>query len=93
MRRIARVGFEHIEGWFDRAFSPAWNPFYQLGALAFFFFWIVVVSGIYLYIFFDTSVTGAFESVEYLTNVQRYAGGIMRSLHRYASDALVIVMM
>jgi quinol-cytochrome oxidoreductase complex cytochrome b subunit len=51
----------------------------------------VAVSGIYLFIFFDTGVTQAYESVEYITNVQWYAGGVMRSLHRYASDALVIV--
>ena len=55
-----------------------------------YFFWIVVVSSIYLFIFFDTSVVGAYESVERLTHRQWYAGGVMRSLHRYASDALVV---
>jgi len=63
----------------------------QLGALGWFFYWIVIVSGIYLYIFFDTGITHAYQSVEYLTLGQWYAGGIMRSLHRYASDALVVV--
>ncbi|MGH6719668.1 MAG: hypothetical protein ACREER_10150, partial [Alphaproteobacteria bacterium] len=63
-----------------------WNPLAQLGALGFFLFWIVVVSGVYLYVFFDTSVAGAFRSVEALTREQWYAGGVMRSLHRYASD-------
>ena len=33
------------------------------------------------------------ESVEYITNDQWYAAGIMRSLHRYASDALVVVVL
>jgi ferredoxin len=63
----------------------------QLGALAFWFFWIVAVSGVYLYIFFDTSVAGAYPSVESLTRDQWYAGGVMRSLHRYASDAFMLV--
>lgn len=80
-----------IESGFDRFFTEAWNPFYQLGALSFFFFWIVVVTGIYLFIFFNTSITGAYESVERLTHEQWYIGGVMRSLHRYASDAMVIV--
>jgi coenzyme F420-reducing hydrogenase delta subunit/ferredoxin len=76
---------------FDHAFGAAANPLRQLGALAFWFFWIVAVSGVYLYIFFDTSVSGAYQSVESLTRDQWYAGGVMRSLHRYSSDAFLVV--
>jgi quinol-cytochrome oxidoreductase complex cytochrome b subunit/coenzyme F420-reducing hydrogenase delta subunit len=79
-----------IERAFDQVFGAAENPWRHLGAIAFFFFWIVATSGIYLYVFFDTSVEGAFRSVERMTNEQWYAGGIMRSLHRYASDAFVV---
>jgi quinol-cytochrome oxidoreductase complex cytochrome b subunit/coenzyme F420-reducing hydrogenase delta subunit/ferredoxin len=93
LKKILRTGFEYIEDWFDIVFGAKWNPFYQLGALGWFYYWIVVVSGIYLYVFFDTGVTQAYLSLEYLTHEQWYAGGIMRSLHRYASDALVIMMM
>jgi quinol-cytochrome oxidoreductase complex cytochrome b subunit/coenzyme F420-reducing hydrogenase delta subunit len=93
LRAGARAAFDGVEGAFDRVFSPAWNPFYQLGALGYFFYWIVAVSGIYLYVFFDTGTINAYESVERLTHVQWYAGGVMRSLHRYASDALVVVML
>ena len=78
-----------VERGFDRAFAGA-NPWRHLGALGFFFFWIATASGIYLYIFFDTSVDGAYRSVEALTRDQWYAGGVMRSLHRYASDAMVV---
>jgi ferredoxin/coenzyme F420-reducing hydrogenase delta subunit len=52
----------------------------------------VLVSGIWLFIFFKTSVAGAYESVEYLTHEQWYLGGVMRSLHRYASDAAIITL-
>jgi quinol-cytochrome oxidoreductase complex cytochrome b subunit/coenzyme F420-reducing hydrogenase delta subunit len=93
IKRLLRTIFEHIEDWFDIVFGAKWNPFYQLGALGWFYYWIVVISGIYLYIFFDTGVTQAYNSLEYLTHEQWYAGGIMRSLHRYASDALVLMMM
>jgi quinol-cytochrome oxidoreductase complex cytochrome b subunit/coenzyme F420-reducing hydrogenase delta subunit len=92
-RTIARAAFESVDKLFDRAFAPAWNPLYHLGTLGWFFYWVVIVSGIYLYIFFDTGINQAYESLEYITNVQWYAGGVMRSLHRYASDALIIVMM
>jgi len=93
MKKLLRVGFEHVEDWIDNIFGPKWNPFYQLGALGWFYYWIVVISGIYLYIFFDTGITEAYQSLDYLTYEQWYAGGIMRSLHRYASDALVIMVM
>lgn len=79
-----------VERAFDLIFSAAANPWRHLGALGFFFFWIVAASGIYLYIFFDTSVGGAYRSVEELTNDPWYAGGVMRSLHRYASDAMML---
>jgi ferredoxin/coenzyme F420-reducing hydrogenase delta subunit len=92
LKRLLRTGFEYVEDWFDIIFGAKWNPFYQLGALGWFYYWIVVISGIYLYIFFDTGVTQAYKSLEYLTHEQWYAGGVMRSLHRYASDALVVMM-
>jgi len=83
----------HLEALFNVAFGDKWNPFYHLGSLAFFFFWIVLISGIYLLIFFDTTLSGAYSSLEYLTHDQWYLGGIMRSFHRYASDAAVLTIM
>ena len=84
--------FLRAEGWLDAIFGPAWNPLYNLGALGFFYYWVVAVSGIYLYILFDTGAIEAYESVEYMTVEQWYLGGVMRSLHRYASDGMVLMM-
>ena len=92
-QRVGRRGFLHMEAGFNAVFGPRLNPLYHLGALTFLFFWVVIASGIYLYIFFETSIEGAYDSVEYLTYEQWYLGGIMRSLHRYASDAMVLTMM
>ncbi|MCP4284745.1 MAG: hydrogenase iron-sulfur subunit [Gammaproteobacteria bacterium] len=83
-------GYLALEEWFNISFGPEWNPLYHLGTLTFFFFWVVLVSGIYLFIYFDTSLSGAYSSVEYMTHEQWYLGGVMRSLHRYASDAAVL---
>lgn len=91
LRQPIRHGFFRIEGWYDRVFGAAWNPFYALGALGFYFYWIVAVSGLYLFAFYDTGVTEAFQSIEEITYAQWWLGGIMRSLHRYASDGLVVV--
>jgi ferredoxin/coenzyme F420-reducing hydrogenase delta subunit len=87
-----RTGFMWAEDWLDRAFGPAWNPLYHLGALGFFYYWIVAASGIYVYILFDTGTTEAYDSIEYMTVEQWYLGGVMRSLHRYASDGMVLMM-
>ncbi len=92
LKQALRYGFEHLEIWLGRAFPPAWDPLYELGALGFFFYWIVAVRGIYVYILFDTGITEAYGSVEYMTHEQWYLGGVMRSLHRYASDGMVLVM-
>jgi quinol-cytochrome oxidoreductase complex cytochrome b subunit/coenzyme F420-reducing hydrogenase delta subunit len=91
VRKPIRFAFMTIEGVFDSVFGTRLNPFYALGALGFYFYWIVAVSGIYLFAFYDTGLTEAFASIESITVDQWWLGGIMRSLHRYASDALVIV--
>ncbi|TAK48704.1 MAG: hydrogenase iron-sulfur subunit [Betaproteobacteria bacterium] len=72
----------------SRASSAPWH---HLGALGFFLFWVVAATGIYLFAFFDTSVAGAHASVERLSREQWWFGGVMRSLHRYGSDAFIAV--
>ena len=90
LHKIGRAGFGILRRPMSRIFEGEQNPLNHLGALTIFFFWIVLISGIWLFIFFRTSVSGAFESVEYLTHQQWYLGGVMRSLHRYASDAAIL---
>ncbi len=91
LKRLLRILFERAEALFELGFGPHHNPLAWLGALGWYFFWIVAGTGIYLYIFFDTGITNAYASVEYITVDQWYLAGVARSLHRYASDALVIV--
>lgn len=79
-----------IENTLNGIFGATLNPFYYLGAITYLMFWIIVVSGFYIYIFYDTGVEDAFASVERITHEQWYLGGIMRSLHRYASDAMIV---
>jgi NAD(P)H-flavin reductase/ferredoxin len=95
LRRIQLAGqwlFLRVEALFNLAFGDRLNPLYYLGPIAYFMLWIVVASGLYLYVFFETGVDEAYSSVEYLTHEQWYLGGVMRSAHRYASDAMVLVM-
>ncbi|MFW5926548.1 MAG: cytochrome b N-terminal domain-containing protein, partial [Wenzhouxiangella sp.] len=47
---------------------------------------------IYLFIFYRINLEGAWSSVQSITHEQWYAGGIMRSLHRYSSDAAMLLL-
>ena len=57
LRRPLRACFDAAERFLALAFPASWNPLLNLAALGFFFYWIVTVSGIYIYVFFDTGVT------------------------------------
>ena len=92
LQAVAQTGFERIENAFDASFGGADNPLRHLGAFGLFFLWILVASGLYLYTVLDTSIEGVYSSIGWLTREQWYLGGVLRSLHRYASDAFVIVM-
>lgn len=93
LQRSWRALFLRAEGVFNRAFGDRLNPLYHLGAISFFLFWVVSATGLLLYAFFDTSVEGAYRSVEAITHGLWGAGGVLRSVHRYASDAMVVTML
>ena len=91
LKSVIRACLEWLESGLDRICGPTLNPLTQLGALGWFQFWLIAASGIYLFIFFDTGVTQAYSSIEAISTNQWWAGGILRSIHRYASDGLVLV--
>jgi NAD(P)H-flavin reductase/quinol-cytochrome oxidoreductase complex cytochrome b subunit len=90
LQKVGQRIFMRTENLLNGVFGATLNPFYYLGAITYLMFWIIVVSGFYIYIFYDTGVNDAFASVERITHEQWYLGGIMRSLHRYASDAMIL---
>jgi quinol-cytochrome oxidoreductase complex cytochrome b subunit/coenzyme F420-reducing hydrogenase delta subunit len=81
------LGFEKV---INAVTTTEYNPFYYLGAIGIFFLWVIFVSGIVLFIFYNVTARGAYESVQYLTVKQWYFGGVLRSLHRYAAQGLII---
>ncbi len=91
-RAALRRGFDRIERGFDKLFGADWNPLAQLGPIGWFLFWIVVATGIYLFIFFDTGISAAYASVKWIKTDLWWHAGVTRSLHRYASDLMVVVM-
>ncbi|MDH4175063.1 MAG: ferredoxin-NAD reductase, partial [Betaproteobacteria bacterium] len=71
IHRIHLIGqwfFLRVEALFNLAFGDRLNPLYYLGPIAYYLMWLVVASGLYLYALFETSVGGAYDSVEALTH-------------------------
>lgn len=93
IRATLKRGFDRVERPLDTLFGSDWNPLANLGPLGWFMFWIVAGTGIYLFIFFDTGVVNAYQSVKWLSETHWIHAGVARSLHRYASDLLVILML
>jgi len=92
-QRALRALFMRAEALFNRAFGDRLNPLYHLGSISFFLFWVVGATGLVLYAFFDTSVEGAYRSVEAITHGGFGLGSLMRTVHRHASDAMVLTML
>lgn len=92
LQRALRALFMRAEALFNRAFGDQLNPLYHLGAISFFLFWVVGATGLVLFAFFDTSVSGAYRSVETITHGLWGVGGVLRSVHRHASDAMMLTM-
>ena len=92
-REVALALWQRGERALDAVSGSALNPLRHLGALGFLCFWLLAASGIVLYAVLDTSVAGAYRSIAELSRQPWYLGGWLRSLHRYAADAFVVLML
>jgi coenzyme F420-reducing hydrogenase delta subunit/quinol-cytochrome oxidoreductase complex cytochrome b subunit len=86
---VAARWLERVEAALDWPFGSRCNPLRHLGALGFFLFWVILGSGTYLYFAYDATATGAYRSLDELSRTP--LGALARGLHRYASDAFVVV--
>jgi ferredoxin/coenzyme F420-reducing hydrogenase delta subunit len=80
-------GLSALERGIDRLGGAGANPLRHLGGMAMLAFWLSVASGVYVYVGFDTSATGAWKSVQAL--LSHPVEGPIKSLHRYSSFALI----
>lgn len=76
--------FDHV---FDRVFGSKYNPLHHSGTLTIAFFGLMIISGIYLFLFYD--VSAPYDAVANLDS-QIWSGRWIRSLHHYAADAALI---
>ena len=92
LRQLGLKGWRLAQAPLDAAFGSAANPLRHLGALALLAFALLVASGTVLYIVLDTSVDGAYRSIDGLAALPFGAGALLRGMHRYAADLLVVTM-
>jgi ferredoxin/coenzyme F420-reducing hydrogenase delta subunit len=84
--RLLERGFLALDRLVARALPAAFNPFQQTGAIAVTTLLVATVSGIVLLLWYSPSVHAAYESVAGMSEAP-WTAGLMRSLHRYSSDA------
>lgn len=68
--------------------SPQWNPLYHTGTITLFALLIILVSGVYLTLFYQFGFDESYQAVASME--ANLLGRFMRALHRYASVLAVI---
>ncbi|MEX0648684.1 MAG: cytochrome b N-terminal domain-containing protein [Balneolaceae bacterium] len=81
--------FRKLDGITHRFISQEYHPFIQAGAIANFMFAVALLTGFLLLIWYSPSVHAAYDSVTTMTE-KPYTAGLVRSLHRYSSDAFIL---
>lgn len=71
----------------NRLYGSSWNPLYQSGALVVLLFVVLLVTGLWLLIFYR--IGAPYDSVARLT-ANPWSGNWVRGVHRYASDLAVV---
>jgi len=66
-----------------------YNPLYHLGTLIIFLLAILTITGVYLMLLYRPGSERAYESVALISAT--WFGSLIRTIHRYASDALILV--
>ena len=88
MRRLER-GWVSIEGVINRFAKSEFNPLYHLGTLTIFMLVVLILTGVYLTVIYRPGAEVAYGTVEKISS--NWFGSLIRSVHRYASDAMIIL--
>ena len=94
----------HAVGWIDertslsgaarwmmfRKIPKGTNWFYTLGSATMFAFLSQAVTGVFLAMYYNPSVTQAYESVRYINN-EAFLGEFVHGMHKWGSSVMVIL--
>ncbi|HEV2281057.1 MAG TPA: cytochrome b N-terminal domain-containing protein [bacterium] len=76
----------------NRVYPEDFNPLYYTGGLSNLFLTVLVLSGIFLFLYYVPSFNDAYISVQFITDQVPY-GLIIRGIHRYAADGFMIAVL
>ncbi len=78
-----------FEGLVNRFTKSDFNPFYHLGTLTIFMLLVLIATGTYLTLIYRPGLDVAYATVDKIDSI--WFGSLMRSVHRYASDAIILL--
>lgn len=80
--------FQRADAAFNHVFGERGNFLYYLGALPLILLFVLLFTGLYLFIYYNMAVDQSYESIKYVTETA-FLGKFIRNLHRYAADAMM----
>ncbi|MFZ5629482.1 MAG: cytochrome b N-terminal domain-containing protein [Spirochaetota bacterium] len=80
--------FHRADSAFNHVFTEKGNFLYYLGALPVILLFVLLITGLFMFIYYNMSVHQSYESVKYMTE-SALLGRFVRNLHRYAADAMM----
>jgi quinol-cytochrome oxidoreductase complex cytochrome b subunit len=81
--------WSRLEGLVNRFTKSDFNPLYHLGTLTIFMLIVLIATGVYLTVLYRPGLDVAYVTVEKIDST--WFGSLMRSVHRYASDAMILL--
>jgi coenzyme F420-reducing hydrogenase delta subunit/NAD-dependent dihydropyrimidine dehydrogenase PreA subunit len=87
LQAVARRPLARLDAWMNQLYGWRGNPLYHSGAIAAVLFLVLLVTGLYLLIFYR--IGAPYDSVARMT-ADPWLGRWIRGVHRYASDAVVV---
>ena len=91
MTGVLRVTLK-LDVYINKIYPSDFNPLYYTGGLTNLFLFVLVLSGIFLFFYYEASLAGSYASVQYLTEKVPY-GGLIRGVHRYAADGFIVAVL
>ena len=85
--RGVRRGLSWCDAWANRIYGSRYNPLYHSGAIVIALLLIMIVTGLYLLLFYR--IGSPWASVARITD-QAWAGRWIRGVHRFSADAAVV---
>jgi ferredoxin len=88
-----------LDVWINRIYPADFNPLYYTGGLSNLFLTVLVLSGIFLFLYYVPGFNDAYTSVQFITGAPPFGlngvpyGQIIRGIHRYAADGFLIAIL